>query len=61
VNSTIEQWFIEGEYAMRASLRPWKKKKGWKHLVKKRIQEFLSGEREGFMEEWNSEFINKIV
>jgi hypothetical protein len=38
-----------------------KKKKGWKHPAKKRIQEFLRGEREGFVEEWNNEFINKIV
>jgi hypothetical protein len=58
---TLEQQYIKGEYAMRAPLHPWEKKKGWKHPAKKRIQEFLRGEREGFVEEWNSEFINKMV
>jgi hypothetical protein len=58
---TLEQWYIKGEYAMRAPPHPWEKKKGWKHPARKRIQAFLRGKREGFMEEWNSEFINKMV
>ena len=58
---TLEQQFVEGEYAMRAPLRPWERRKGWKHPAKKRIQEYLRGERNGFVEEWSSEYINKMA
>ena len=57
----LEQWFVEGEYAMRAPLRPWERRKGWKHPAKKRIQEYLRGKRNGFVEEWSSEYINKMA
>jgi len=46
---------------MRAPLRPWERRKGWKHPAKKRIQEYLRGERNGFVEEWSSEYINKMA
>jgi len=58
---TLEQWFVKGEYAMRAPLHPWERRNGWKHPAKERIQEYLRGERNGAVEEWSSEYINKMA
>jgi hypothetical protein len=62
INSCLlEQQIVKGEYGLRPPLCPWEKRKGWKHPAKKRIQEFLRGKRDGGMEEWNSEYINKMT
>jgi hypothetical protein len=58
---TLEQWFVEGEYVMRPPLHPWERRKSWKHPAKKRIQEYLRGEWNVFVEEWSSEYINKMA
>jgi hypothetical protein len=57
----LEQKIVKGEYGLRPPLHPWEKRKGWKHPAEKRILEFMKGERDDFVEEWNSEYINKMT
>ncbi|KIM90851.1 hypothetical protein PILCRDRAFT_1096 [Piloderma croceum F 1598] len=58
---SLGQRYVKGKCGMRSPLRPWEKKKGWKHLTEREIVKFMNGEGDGFIEEWNEEYINRMT
>jgi hypothetical protein len=58
---SLEQRFVPGEYGIRPPLRPWEKRKSWKHPAEREISKFMNGEDDGFIEEWNEEYIDRMT
>ncbi|KIM74353.1 hypothetical protein PILCRDRAFT_14501 [Piloderma croceum F 1598] len=58
---SLGQRIVPGEYGIRPLLRPWEKRKGWKHPAEREIGKFMNGEDDGFIEEWNEEYINRMT
>ncbi|KIM73087.1 hypothetical protein PILCRDRAFT_15533 [Piloderma croceum F 1598] len=58
---SLGQRIIPGEYSIRPPLRPWEKRKGWKHPAEREIVKFMNGEGDGFIEEWNEEYIDRMT
>ena len=55
---SLEQRFVPGEYGIRPPLRPWEKRKSWKHPAESKV---MNGEDDGFIEEWNEEYIDRMT
>ena len=58
---SLGQRIVPGEYGIRPPLRPWEKRKGWKHPAEREIAKFMNGEGDGFIEEWNEEYIDRMT
>ncbi|KIM79515.1 hypothetical protein PILCRDRAFT_10345 [Piloderma croceum F 1598] len=58
---SLGQRIIPGEYGIRPPLRPWEKRKGWKHPADREIVKFMNGKGDGFIEEWNEEYIDRMT
>ena len=58
---SLEQRIVQGEYGIRPPLHPWEKKKSWKHPAEREIGKFMNGEDDGFIEEWNEEYIDRMT
>ncbi|KIM71167.1 hypothetical protein PILCRDRAFT_17317 [Piloderma croceum F 1598] len=58
---SLGQRIVPGEYSIRPPLRPWEKRKGWKHPAEREIVKFMNGEGDGFIEEWNEEYIDRMT
>ena len=58
---SLEQRIVQGEYGIRPPLRPLKKRKSWKHPAEREIGKFMNGEDDSFIEEWNEEYIDRMI
>ncbi|KIM74940.1 hypothetical protein PILCRDRAFT_14004 [Piloderma croceum F 1598] len=59
--SSLGQRYVKGKCGMRPPLRPWEKKKGRKHPAEREIVKFMNGEGDGFIKEWNEEYIDRMT
>jgi len=58
---SLGQRYVKGKCGMRPPLRPWEKRKGWKHPAEREIVKFMNGEGDGFIEEWNEEYTEMMT
>src|SRR6266436_10270002 len=49
------------EFGVRPPLRPWIRKRNWRHPAEKKIKEWAAGRNNGFVEEWNKQFMDKMM
>jgi len=59
--SSIGQRLDKEEFGVRPPLRPWSQKSDWRHPAGKNIEEWAAGRNDSFMEEWNKQFMDKMM
>jgi len=59
--SSIGQRLDKEEFGVRPPLRPWIRKRNWRHPAEKKIKEWAAGRNNGFVEEWNKQFMDKMM
>jgi hypothetical protein len=57
----IGQRFDKEEFGVRPPLWPWNQKRDWRHPAEREIEEWAEGRNDSFVEEWNKQFIGKMI